>query len=155
MEINQCPLTPEAKNRMIAELAYAKSAMRDGAGDPDGDWLAAETDLEAALAVNCRIANPEPEVPVYRRIGGRIDAAAVTRAFANVKASVRPKTHAWPPPVGRATQAIRAGISRTTQRLGRTWESIRHRQSNRFSLWKDRRSRAFENWLDRWRGRRS
>ena len=54
MEIEKCPLTSDEKNNMILETAYYKYKNRSHGKNPMDDWLAAESEIEDALADACR-----------------------------------------------------------------------------------------------------
>ena len=70
MKTNQCPVTHEEKQRMIAHAAYFRSAQRGFANaDPLEDWLAAEAEIEASLRIDCRLSRAETNIGARQRAG--------------------------------------------------------------------------------------
>jgi hypothetical protein len=54
MKIDKCPLTLDEKNNMVMETAYYKSKNHSLGDTPMDDWLAAEAEIEGAMAESCQ-----------------------------------------------------------------------------------------------------
>ena len=72
MDIDKCPLTPEARRSMIAEAAFLKSRQRDYPGDPVADWLQAEAEIDAAVAQYCQSVDQDRDFSAYRRFRSEV-----------------------------------------------------------------------------------
>ena len=70
MKLDQCPLTNDEKQRMIAEAAYFRFANRKfTSGDPVKDWFTAEADIEKSLKVFCGVKPQRKALVDYQRTG--------------------------------------------------------------------------------------
>ena len=70
MKLDQCPVTSDEKQRMVAEAAYCRFANRDfTGGDPVEDWVTAEADIENSLKVFCNVKTQRKALTDYQRMG--------------------------------------------------------------------------------------
>ncbi|MGA9538070.1 MAG: DUF2934 domain-containing protein [Desulfobacterales bacterium] len=70
MKLDQCPVTSDEKQRMVAEAAYLRFANRNfTGGDPVEDWVTAEADIENSLKVFCSVKPQRKALADYQRIG--------------------------------------------------------------------------------------
>jgi hypothetical protein len=70
MNLDQCPVTSDEKQRMVAEAAYFRFANRNfTGGDPVEDWVTAEADIENSLKVFCSVKPQRKTLADYQRIG--------------------------------------------------------------------------------------
>jgi hypothetical protein len=69
MKLDQCPLTSNEKQRMIAKAAYFRYLNRDHEYDPVEDWLAAEEEVEKSVNNFCDIRPPQKEMVHYQSWG--------------------------------------------------------------------------------------
>jgi hypothetical protein len=70
MNLDQCPVTSDEKQRMVAEAAYFRFANRNfTGGDPVADWVTAEADIENSLKVFCSVKPQRKALADYQRIG--------------------------------------------------------------------------------------
>ena len=70
MKLDQCPVTSDEKQRMVAEAAYFRFANRNfTGGDPVEDWVTAEADIENSLKVFCSVKPQRKALADYQRMG--------------------------------------------------------------------------------------
>jgi hypothetical protein len=70
MKIDQCAVTSDEKQRMVAEAAYFRFAKRNfTGGDPVEDWVTAEADIENSLKVICSVKPQRKALADYQRMG--------------------------------------------------------------------------------------
>lgn len=168
MDIQKCPLTDEEKNNMIAEAAFLRAEKRDFPGDPVVDWLAAETEIEDALAACCRSKDQAQDYSAYRRIraevrrvlekaGETINEDTIRQALEKVTGQFRQAGGFVPEAIDRASEKVKQEISATLEKLGYNWNKFRIKQGEFFANWKDkgthtmnRTAKSFHDWLSRW-----
>ncbi|MGB5422924.1 MAG: DUF2934 domain-containing protein [Desulfobacterales bacterium] len=70
MKLDQCPVTSDEKQRMVAEAAYFRFENRNfTGGDPVEDWVTAEADIENSLKVFCSAKTQRKALTDYQRSG--------------------------------------------------------------------------------------
>lgn len=171
MNLEKCPLTEKERHDMIAEAAYLKSRQQNSPGDPEANWLSAETELNDALAADCRKKQEKQALPVYDRMRTdvrrvlekaeeTVNAEAIRKALAKVNADLRKAGDYLPDSIDRASKAVKQEIDEVISRLGHDWGNFRIKQREFLAVWKEKRtrpwsrtSRTLQQWLTRWRNR--
>jgi hypothetical protein len=171
MEVQKCPLTHEEKNTMIAEAAYLRSEKRGHAGDPVEDWLAAESDLEDALAEFCRSGRHEHDLSAYQRLRKEVrrileraeesvSADTIRQALTKAAAELRQAGEFFPETIDRAAKAVKEEIAGSIEKLGHDWGTFRIKQSELFANWKEKgthalnqKTKAINELFSRWRSK--
>ena len=70
MRADPCRISPDEKERMIANAAYFRAVQRGlGHTDPVEDWLNAEAEIENALQNDCHQGVPFAKKVRTRRVG--------------------------------------------------------------------------------------
>jgi Protein of unknown function (DUF2934) len=69
MELDQCPLTSDERQRMIAKAAYFRSLDRSQQSHPVEDWLAAEKEVEESIQDYCNMRPTQKKMADYQRWG--------------------------------------------------------------------------------------
>lgn len=171
MDIDKCPLTPEARHSMIAQAAYMKSRQRDYPGDPVADWLQAEAEIGRALAEYCQSVDQDRDFSTYQRFRSDvrrmlakaetvINADAVTQALEKASGQMRQAGESIPASVDRAAKTVKHELMETIGKLGHAWDNFRVKQSDLLSNWKekgmqtlDHKAKSFQDWLERWQNK--
>ena len=169
MDIQKCPLTSAEKNSMIAEAAFLRSRKRDYPGDPLADWLAAEAEIEEALAACCQSENQDYEFSAYQRIGAElrralekaeesVNANTIGQALEKVTGQFRQMGELVPDAIDKASKSVKQEIAGTLGKLGYNWDNFRIKHSELLANWKDkgahainRTTKSFHDWIGRWR----
>lgn len=140
-------ISPEERQRLIAEAAYFRAAERGfQGGDPVDDWLRAEAEINRTL--------PHPrqqkeDLLLYERLRNEIR----TR-LADIQTTVNPETirdaieravmrvqeagGQTAEAVNRVAESLKKDLASAAERMGPKWESFSDQGADLFTVWRDR-----------------
>lgn len=161
MELHQCPLTADEKNRMIAQAAYYRYEKRGRTGGYSvEDWLAAEEEVEKHLRDSCQ---PKPQtqaLAAYRRMRSeirklfapsqeKINAETIRPSFDKITKKIRELKEFVPGTFENVGNKTRREIDATGAKLGHRLEEFRVRRTQ----FLHDTSKNFKNWMSRQRSK--
>lgn len=142
-------ISPDERQRMIAEAAYLRAAQRGfQGGDPLADWLAAEAEINRALP---RPSQQKEELALYERLRSEVqerlgeiragvNAETVRDAVERAIARVREAGGQTGDSLARVSESLRKDIASAAERMGPQWEAFSERSADIFAVWRDRGS---------------
>lgn len=142
-------ISPEERQRMIAEAAYLRAAQRGfQGGDPLADWLAAEAEINRALP---RPQQQKEELALYQRLRAEVqdrfneirtgvNAEVIRDAVERAISSVRQAGGQTADTINRVADSLRKDIASSAESMGPRWESFSERSADVFAVWRDRGS---------------
>ncbi len=142
-------ISPDDRQRMIAEAAYLRAAQRGfQGGDPTDDWLAAEAEIDRALP---RAQQQKEEIALYERLRSEVqdrlgeiragvNAESVRDAVERAVARIREAGGQTGDRLNRVAESLRKDITSAAERMGPQWESFSERSADVFTVWRDRGS---------------
>jgi len=137
MKLDQCPLTAEEKNRMIAQEAYYRYEKRGvTGGDAVEDWLAAEIEIEKHLKDYCQ-AKPQKRN------------RAIYPSLSRMTQKVRDLGESVPGIFGRVSTMAQQEMGASGAKLGHRWGDFRVKRTQ----FLHDTSKNFKNWMSRQRGK--
>lgn len=140
-------ISPEERQRFIAEAAYFRAAERGfQGGDPVADWLSAEAEINRAL--------PHPrqqkeDLLLYERLRNEVRTRladiqstvnpesireAIERAVMRVQEAGGQTAEA----VNRVAESLKKDLASAAERMGPRWESFSDQTADLFTVWRDR-----------------
>lgn len=140
-------ISPEERQRLIAEAAYFRAAERGfQGGDPVEDWLSAEAEINRAL--------PPPrqqkeDLLLYERLRNEVRTRladiqssvnpesirdAIERAVVRVQGAGGQTAEA----VNRVAESLKKDLASAAERMGPKWESFSDQTADVFAVWRDR-----------------
>lgn len=142
-------ISPEERQRMIAEAAYLRAARRGFQdGDPLADWLAAEAEINRLLP---RAQQQKEELALYERLRAEIQdrlseiragvsAESIRDAVERAVARLRETGGQTSETLNRVAESLRKDITSAAERMGPQWEAFSERSADVFGVWRDRGS---------------
>lgn len=145
----QAAVSPEDRQRMIAEVAYFRAQARGfKEGDPIDDWLAAELEVSRALPP---VKQQKEEQAVYEKLRAAVqqkladaresvDAGTIRDAVEKGADQLRQVGEHAADTINRAVESLEKDIAGAAAIMGPRWEAFSEKTANVFSVWRDRGS---------------
>lgn len=140
-------ISPEERQRFIAEAAYFRAAERGfQGGDPVDDWLSAEAEINRALPA---ARQQKEDVLLYERLRSEVRTRladiqttvnpesirdAIERAVMRVQEAGGQTAEA----VNRVAESLKKDLASAAERMGPKWESFSDQSADLFTVWRDR-----------------
>lgn len=140
-------VSPEERQRMIAEAAYFRAAGRGFAGgDPVADWLEAELEINRVLP---SAKQQKEELETYEQLRREVQARlaevretvnaatirdVIERAVVRLKEAGGQTTET----INKVAESVKKDMASAAERMGPRWESFSERTADVFDVWRDR-----------------
>lgn len=135
----------DVRRKMVAEAAYYRAQARGfQGGDPLGDWLAAEAEIDRALS-------SDREQAAYDRLRseaqkglaalrGSVDAQAIQDTIERAANRAKKAGEYAAETINRAAERLKKEIGESATAMGPRWEAFSEKTASVFAVWRDRGS---------------